>query len=331
MTSTPEGSKPSFGNMKLTSRQKLLLSRLVALGQDSLDRRLPVEVIEILGFGSLLRGKTQPKDVDLLIRCTREYGRAFASFRNILEPLCRDVRYRYDFDRPLAAFLDEYDRRHADMLPGLVPVDEERALFSQWLEPYSWHMLFPKSFGALYGWDDPFGFTRRLLRRTLPNLNVIYYIYPDTTPEQIGLRAGFTEVIWSREQPDMEQNCLNAMAPDRAIANTRKELQNFDRQLFLLRATLTLLEPLARTDSQRNGQTVGPSLRSTLLEPDILLNEDEVRAELGRSYQCADYTDTNACDLATLVEQQRTEVKELWSRVEALREVIRLRDWHAGS
>lgn len=314
--------------MNLTSRQKLLLSRLVALGQEARDRRLPVEVVEIIGFGSFFRGKERPKDVDLLIRCTREFSRAFAAFRTILETVARDPRNQIEFDRPLPAFLDEYDKRHAGMLSGLDLGDDERDLFASWLEAYSWPMLFPKSVAEACGWDDPFGFTRRLLRRTLPNLNVAYYIYPETTPEQIGLRAGFTEMIWSRESPDMEANVLEVLQPHRSFANARKELQGFDRQLFRQRATLTLLERLAGGGGGKV-QEVDSELRRVLLMDDTLMSEAEILKESGHSYQCPDFSDVAPGDLGPLAERLRDEVKNLWLKIEATKEVIRLMDWHA--
>ena len=228
-------------DIKLSRRQKVLLARLTSLAESANSRKLPVEVLEILGFGSFFRAKENPKDVDLLIRCTRE-NQPFSLFRQILEHICREVQYQHDFDRPLEAWLTVFDSKHRDMLPGVVSLDEERALFADWLAPYSWPMLFPKAVEDLPAWDDPIGFTRRLVRRTLPNLNIAYYIYPETTPDQIGLRAGFTELVWSRGQPDVRQNVLDALAPSRVLDNTKRELQNFDRQIFLLAATLKFLQ-----------------------------------------------------------------------------------------
>ncbi|HVX13833.1 MAG TPA: hypothetical protein VHC22_21805 [Pirellulales bacterium] len=311
--------------MKLSSRQKLLLSRLVALGSQARQRQLPVEVTEIFGFGSFFRGKQRPKDVDLLICHTCEHGRAFSSFQAILEHIAADVRYQYDFDRPLAAFLDEYDRRHANMLPGLVSVDEERELFQRWLEPYSWPMLFPKCIGDACAWEDPCGVTRRLLRRRVPNVNVAYFIFPDRSPDQIGLRAGFTELIWSHDQPDISDNVMAALAPDRVLANTQKEFRNFDRQLFLLRATLAMLEQCARQALKEHPPETGASrLPHGLLCAETLMTESQVTQELGKTYQCRGVDDLGQHELGELVEQHRAGVKDLWNRVESTRQAIGL-------
>lgn len=315
-------------SMKLSSRQKLLMSRLAALGQQALDRQLPVEVTEILGFGSFFRGKQRPKDVDLLIRYARDHGRAFGAFRAILEHVAQDVSNQYDFDRPLAAFLAEYDRRHANMLPGLVSVDEERDLFQRWLEPYSWPMLFPKTVADACAWDDPCGFTRRLLRRTLPNVNVAYFIFADMAPEELGLRAGFTELIWSRDKPDIGTNILAALAPEKMFVNTQKDFRNFDRQLFRLRATLGMLEQFAREALKEPPPEPASRLRRSILCQETLMTENEVLQELNQAYQCRDVDELPASVLGDLVEEYRAEVKELWNTVEAMRQVIWAMDWY---
>lgn len=314
--------------MKLAARQKVLLSRLIALGELARDRKLSVEVIEILGFGSFFRGKPAPKDVDLIIRCTKEPCRAFSAFGTILEHVCREAQYQRDYDRPLAAFLHEYDRRHTNMLPGLVSLAEERALFSDWLEPYSWSMLFPKSVAEGYGWEDPAGFARRFLRRALPNLNVIYYIFPGVTPEQIGLRAGFTESIWSRERPDIQANVFAALSPERAAANSRKELRSFHLQLFRLRATEQFLKPHARPKADRGAHDFHLNDHYSLLEDGILLTEEEAIEHLGHSHEFP-YDGISSDEVTATVEMLRADVKDLWPRVEAIRKIIRLLNWHS--
>jgi len=314
--------------MKLTARQSLLLSRLVNLAELALDRRLPIDVLEILGFGSFFRGKARPKDVDLVIRCTRGPGHKFVPFSTILRHLCSDLRYQAEFNRPLGAFLDEFDRRHANMIPGLVSLDEERSLFSEWLEPYSWSMLFPKSVADPSGWEDPAGFARRLLRRKLPNLNVAYYIFPDVTPEQVGLRAGFIESIWSRERPDIEANVLDTLEPERALSNSRRELHSFHFQLFRLRATEEVLIPHAYPGHNRPVATFTSTDHYSLLSQGILLAEDEVLEQLGRSHEYP-YRNLSAADVTTTVEQLRADVKELWPRVEIIRRIVSLLNWHS--
>lgn len=304
------------------------MSRLAALGQQALQRQLPVEVVEILGFGSFFRGKQRPKDVDLLIRYARDHGPAFNSFRAILEQVAHDVQNQYDFDRPLEAFLAEYDRRHANMLPRMVSVDEERELFQRWLEPYSWTMLFPKTVADACAWDDPCGFTRRLLRRTLPNVNVAYFIFPDMSPEELGLRAGFTELIWSRERPDISANILAALAPEKMLVNTQKDFRNFDRQLFRLRATLRMLEQFARRALKEPSPEPESRLRRSVLCQETLMTENEILQELNHAYQRRDVDELPASELGDLVEEYRAEVKKLWNTVEGMRQVIWAIDWY---
>lgn len=315
---------------KLSARQRALLARLETLAARAHKQTLPVEVLEIIGYGSFFRGKSSPKDVDLIFRCTRGLCPGFAKFRELLRHICSDVQYQHDFERPSDAIASEHESRHCDTSADRAPLAEEKALFAKWLEPYSWSMLFPKTFRDTPSWEDPFGFTRRLLRRELPNLNVSHYLYPGTTPAQMGLRAGVTEVIWSRDEPDIRRNVLRSLEPERLTEKARLELENFNRQLFLLEATRIVLESNVRCHLGQDTRVFSEACLRELQLHNALLNEQEVEAELGLHRPSDEDGVLSHSDALRLVEERRHQIEQLWNEVEAVREIGCLLDWRAS-
>lgn len=315
--------------MKLTSRQELLLGRLVELGDTARACCFPLDVLEIIGFGSFFRGKRRPKDVDLLIRCSREHTKTFAAFAKIVHHICSDVAYQHRYKRPLSAFLNEFERRNADMLPGFSPSQAERSMYGEWLARYSWSMLFPRRMDEAPAWESPFGFMARIMRRRFPNLNVVYYIYPGSEPAQIGLRAGFTEVIWSRDQTNLKENVLQLLTPEWLTVNNLRELTHLDRQLFLLRSTSQMIEAHARSVLEGLPSTVSDNAIRTLATSDTLLTEAEIVSELGTSPEQQSYPCVTWQEIGQLVEERRHEVKRLWWRVETIRTIVRVVTWRS--
>jgi hypothetical protein len=111
--------------VKLSLCQKLLLSRLVTLGEQALKRQLPVEVTEIFGFGSFFPGKQGPKDVDLFATGT-SMGEPSASSGRFLSPSEQMCATSMILTGPWPPFWTNTIVAMAPMLPGLVSIDEER-------------------------------------------------------------------------------------------------------------------------------------------------------------------------------------------------------------
>lgn len=322
--------------MKRTRRQKLLLSRLAELGEHLQQRTLPVNVVEVIGFGSFFRGKSSPKDVDLLFRCNREASPRFATFLRLLGQIRATPSYRKENREPLGALLSAYEEAEAGLPSDGV---DHRALFAEWLHGYSWNMLCPTTFIGQLGCTDPTTFTKRLLRRCLPNLNVFGYLGPTPEPEDATLRAGFLESIWTPARPDLIANVEEALAPERVRSNTVKEWRNFEKQRFRLRSNLDLLTqliaklrtaPRAEAKSENSDgwyktwcrKCAGDEPSARVLEQFAtggwLMTEEQLQAGLGIVLDPL----SEPADLAQHVEQLRGEVKELQLFVEAVRDVL---------
>ena len=209
-------------SIALTRREQVLFDRLLVLGQWASQRLLPVDAIEIIGFGSFFRGKPNPKDVDLLIRHTRSNSQDFTRFQQLLDIVRRDMKYRERFDTPLAALLDRFNREPATLLPGCEDLlVEERSLFGRWIEGISWNMLSPGTIAGQVALEGPVYFTERLVKRHLPNMNIAFFLGPDEEWNEMGLRSTFVVPIWSRQQRDIRGNLEYALSPERHAAEHR--------------------------------------------------------------------------------------------------------------
>ena len=153
----------------LTARQRTLFDRLVTLGNWATAGKFPFRITEILGFGSFFRGKSTPRDVDLVLRVQRpDYIPQFARFIELLNEIRSDPAFQNKFSGPREALLDVLKRRSGKLLPGFEDSDRSPALYGSWLEGYSWSMLFPRTIHAECAITSPDGFARRLLRREFP-------------------------------------------------------------------------------------------------------------------------------------------------------------------
>jgi hypothetical protein len=330
----------------LSKRQKTLFDRLVMLGRWAEDGRLPVDVAEIIGFGSFFRGKPNPKDVDLLIQRSGETTPRFQLFLKRLD-VAKGDEYQERFDKPLDAFLEIYDRSLEGQFPGFLDLSEDRKIYETWLEQYSWRMLFGTTLAEQATCNDPEGFTKRLIKRHFPSINVPFYLRADQQPNDLGLVTSYTVLIWSRDKRDVRSNLELALSPESIRNAIESEIDNFDRQLFRLRGNVELVTELIKL-LKRAVRSRVPSdhswtwLRSwfdnlspkplsidsyqVLIEKKQLLLNSELLLERGKEYASPMYLESD--NLAKIVEAKRKEVKSLHDYMDALVDVFHSLAWY---
>jgi len=227
----------------LSDRQNLLIERLVELGRMASDHELPFDVVEILGFGSFFRGKDRPKDVDLFLRCERQPLRPdFERFIALLRKVRYDPEFQGAYETPKDAMRVLYERTDAPRLPGFNDGELEQQRFCGWLDGYSWNMLYPQTINEQAGMNLPDEFAKRLVKRRVPNLNVVSFVNHDDPAPMSALRCGFTVPVWSKDRPDVSTNLVELLSPDRLTQNTLQELRYFEVQFPAVKAELKLLE-----------------------------------------------------------------------------------------
>lgn len=72
--------------MQFTKRQQVLLGRLQVLLDRIAAWPLPLDIAEVLGFGSFFRQKAKPRDLDLEIRWS-EQTRLYEGFVRLMDKL----------------------------------------------------------------------------------------------------------------------------------------------------------------------------------------------------------------------------------------------------
>jgi len=235
------GSESVFEN--LSDRQKLLIERLIEFGRMASERELPFDVVEILGFGSFFRGKERPKDVDLFLRCERQPLRTdFVRFIGLLRKVRYDPEYQGAYETPKEAMRVLYERSDAPRLPGFNDGELEQQRFCEWLDGYSWNMLYPQTIHEQAGMNLPDDFAKRLVRRRVPNLNVVSFVNHDDPAPMSALRCGFTVSVWSKDRLEVSTNLAELLSPERLTQNTLQELRYFEVQFPAVQAELKLLE-----------------------------------------------------------------------------------------
>lgn len=241
---------------RLTDRQQLLIERLVGLGELAASSELPLDLVEIRGFGSFFRGKPRPKDVDLIVRCHRRPHRPdFARFLELLKKIRFDQTYEDQYAKPQEAIDAVYQQSDQPRLPGFDDSEVERRRFCEWLHGHTWNMLHARTFSDDSRINSSEDYAKRMVKRRFPNLNIMEFANANDTSRD-GIRHGFTVQVWSRERPDVRATIADLLSEDRLIENTLQELRYFEKQLpvvqaeaALLRAEIGLLLLIARPES----------------------------------------------------------------------------------
>jgi hypothetical protein len=327
-----------------TKRQKTLITRLVRLGEMVSNNLLPLNVTEILGFGSFFRGKTSPKDVDLMVRHSGSHDPQFQEFMKLVAMIRKDVALQRRYREPQLALGEAFDKSKAGMLPGLLDHSEKRAIFLSWLDGYSWRMLFPATVNEQVEIDFPWRYTRRLLQRSVPSLNVVLALGPEADPLNVGLRTGFAVSIWSPRQRDMEANLREVLVPHNFAMFQRQDYDHFQKQEYVLRGTLLVLSELALLLRARNRKmplgwmrewlreqapSFGGVSLDFLLSHGWLLTEEEIEKATGHKYAANPPPE----NLPESVEELRKRINDLWIEVEAWRSVVNALEsfWNDGN
>lgn len=224
--------------MKLAEKQRVLLDRLRTFGNWLSQGKLPVEVLEVRGFGSFFRGKTKPRDVDLVIRRAGDTA-DFRLFSKLLDKATYG-RYSREFSTPQAALLKVFDQHYSHFLPGMIDMTAQRHLFEQWIEGYSWAMLYDTTIHRHITLRSSTEIARRLMKRHLPNVNIPMWLGPKEPIEKCGLHAGFTVLVWSREKPDIQANVETALAQDqRRLTDEARWSRTLAKEFSELRKTIS--------------------------------------------------------------------------------------------
>lgn len=225
---------------KLTDRQRLLMKRLITLGDWANSNELPVCLMEIRGFGSFFRGKPRPRDVDLLIKVDNNNNPS--DFTRLIE-LLESIRYDWDVESQFST--------PGEAIAELVAIQDPRATviarcnikrLIRWVAPYSWNMLRPQGLATEFSFSCPNAYAKRLIKSRLPNINVLNFMGSHAGDKLAGMRCGFTVSVWSQDRPDTAANLDALMTAESMRMNALLERAYFVDQLPRICASVKLRE-----------------------------------------------------------------------------------------
>jgi hypothetical protein len=317
--------------LSLSSRQKSLLKRLSKICDRTLNEQLPIVVEEIWGFGSFLRGKERPGDIDLVIKYSKEV-QSFEIFKHLTKGIVK--RYGYSEHRPetpadaLTLLVLELKVKGIDIV-----TEQDLATYLGWLEGITWKMVFREMNPELFAYD-PSGITKRRLLRGIREIHIM-------SVTSVGSGRGILvakeyELFWSKSNPDLNFHVSMILSPDRIGSTCINELQNFEGQLEKLMLQLQVLQrmfmELRETDEdfgtidERDKWLLSTGKRifsqcSIEVLSEILHSFKIDTEKLGvvQNFNPAHFSALPLKELQLLVETKRAEVKNAQEKLKVLR------------
>ncbi len=201
--------------IEYTPRQKSLLDKLVEACKKIETIDLPIQIDEVHIFGSFIRGKAAPKDLDvMLIEGNRSEPED--DLLHLFSGSNRVGKIFWEYFKPL-----EFENPSAAIQAFYGAQDERGKLFSLWMSKYSWAKLYRESFGTYIPSRDLI--TKDLLRERGLSLEI-------RKPNDLTtLKAKTLILAWSRRgSRDVRKNIETTLANRSQILMA--EYSNFAKQ-----------------------------------------------------------------------------------------------------
>ena len=193
------------------------------------DLELPLVVDELWAFGSAIRAKEAPGDVDLVAK----YSKFHPAF-DIFKVACHDMvrRYGWSDDQP-----DSPSIALAEFLKSIPDNIQNTALFLSWIEGISWSVIFRDICPDMFGYDAS-GLTKRILLRSARGIHIM-----QTVPvgEKGWVAAKAYQLIWSKSRPDLYENLKTVLSSETVRETCILEYRNFETQMHPLAAKVKVL------------------------------------------------------------------------------------------
>lgn len=315
---------------RLSTRQRSLLKQLERVVKTAQETELPMEVLEILGFGSFFRNKRNAKDVDIKIEYGKEH-QFFVPFCDLMKTISENARQN-DVDSTHPTPYDLFDKLIADRLKendNKEFLEEFQRICGNWLQGITWNMLYNEEYNSVL---DRHRLTDRILKRSSRNVIISH-----------GIGRLLTNTIfsvWSTKKPDFKENIRQIFSPEVIRRSRLSCLQEFEIQIAALKLHSEFLYKWFKLETE-HGYTIVPEKEVEKYFPAITrrfmdeiswnaMTEDELH-ELGIEYKFDSlvyqkYTDD---ELEELVEnQKRKELKNMRETVQVFRSIIYYLDYY---
>jgi len=212
-------------------RKRTLINNLKKIVENISNLDLPAKIVSIYAFGSILREKKEPHDIDLVIlyTMTSEQVERWERFTKNFSTYGMDEK-RYPIQE-LEKYLMPYNRRAIPL--GEAVKDEElanilrqRGVEPVWAGCFSWTDVLYNPYGNFIPSIETV-MRRMLFRRKIKGFQTKFSGYQFYVNGHIPfLSAKNYQLAWSIEKPDVERNLLRRSIHEKMV-HIAKELDHF--------------------------------------------------------------------------------------------------------
>jgi predicted nucleotidyltransferase len=313
--------------LQLSKRQQAFVERLTAFCDRAAAGLTPVKIEEVWAFGSFIRLKERPGDLDIVVK--------YSDFHELWK----------DFDEEMGEVIHSYSQKRGDFLTPADALHLELQktsdgsprweTYSIWAKGITWGMV-DRDWMLYkgYSWD---GITKYLLLENLPRVHIAEM---QPMKSDFWLLTDVKILVWSREKPDVQANITNSLSGQQLRENLADELAGFDRQFqplqFEIKIRTGLYKSLLALPSQAGNESLQFSLESLakkifpeedtsrvakcLKDPKSFFGEEVREKKAVRS--SSDYEALSTRELQNLAETKRVELKAAHDMAEVLRHAV---------
>jgi hypothetical protein len=240
----------------VSKRQAVLLDRLATFCDRCGSPDLPVQVSEVIGYGSFFRGKESPNDIDAVVVAPEDHP-LFEKFIAIV----RDQISRMHVASPAEEML-RIAAEHPDP-----QVAGSARLFSDWLKGMSFETLFEaRNILQQMTRYEALRFAERILGDGLPRIRFHVHRRDDFTTAKV------KHVVWTPDRPDVGANVEAIWGSDNRDA-LRVEADWFEKQvrhyLLINEVLVRAIRRLASDDINVRGKSVEEKIQKWATRTDI--------------------------------------------------------------
>lgn len=179
----------------------------------------PVKITRVEIFGSALRNKPVPGDLDIAIRYLEDPS------VKLLHDLLREIfekMPRIEFETPKDAVLNYVENTYKNNFKRET-LDFIKSVYSIWLDSFKWSSL-------IYPWIVPHPQTivKKMLIKGTKEIHIEHFSKESEKHTSV---ATIFETIWDNNNRDIFTNISRIFSPDLLKKNVLKELENIDIQL----------------------------------------------------------------------------------------------------
>lgn len=294
------------------------------LCQRAASEPIPVRIEEVWAFGSFIRLKEKPGDLDLAVKYSERHPLWEKFDKEMQEAIRAHRRERGDYPTPADALQAELRKTNS---PG-----DHRGLYARWAKFTTWGRVDRDwMLGRGIYWD---GVTREMLLEGLPRVHIAQMEPADS---KFWLLTEVRVLVWSREKPDVEKNLDLALGSKGLGRNLANEIAGFDRQMEPLRFESKIQGALYKTVSSKSvskAELASPNslakrifpredpkrIDACLKNPQEFFSE-EVKKPINKD-ALASYLSLPTQELQSLAEKRRVELKAAHDEVEVLRHMV---------